>query len=176
MAALERRQVGAGRWPDRRSGIVDAVLGPGHLAGRAAAAEPAARDRTGLGPGIGRRGLRRRRGRRPRPYNRAYNELGHLRAGRPLGERQSEALDAFDRILNDPANSVEFTLGPGDVFFADDDHVTLRNRGRFLDAPEVANRRCLVRLWLEGEPRNRTASPPRRRARSWQCGVLSVAQ
>ncbi len=86
-------------------------------------------------------------------YNRAYIELGHLRAGRPLSERQREALNAFDRILNDPANYVQFTLDPGDAFFADD-HVTLHNRLSFVDAPEVANRRCLVRLWLAGEPPN----------------------
>ena len=86
-------------------------------------------------------------------YNRLYIELGHHLAGRPLNERQREALDAFDRILNDPANSVEFTLGPGDVFFADN-HVTLHNRRGFVDAAEVADRRCLVRLWLEGEPHN----------------------
>jgi alpha-ketoglutarate-dependent taurine dioxygenase len=86
-------------------------------------------------------------------YNRAYIEIGHLRAGQPLGERQREALDAFDRLLNDPAHAVEFTLDPGDVFFADD-HVTPHNRRSFVDAPEVENRRCLVRLWLAGEPRN----------------------
>ncbi|HEX9177199.1 TauD/TfdA family dioxygenase [Mycobacterium sp.] len=86
-------------------------------------------------------------------YNRAYIELGHMLAGRPLGERQREALDAFDRFLNDPAHSVEFKLDPGDVLFADD-YVTLHNRRRFVDAPEVGNRRCLVRLWLAGEPRN----------------------
>ena len=86
-------------------------------------------------------------------YNRAYIELGHLRAGRPLTERQREALNAFDGILNDPANYVQFTLDPGDAFFADE-HVTLHNRLRFVDAPEVANRRCLVRLWLAGEPPN----------------------
>ena len=86
-------------------------------------------------------------------YNRAYIEIGHLRAGRPLSDRQREALDAFDQILNDPDLAVEFTLDPGDVFFADD-HFTLHNRRRFVDAPEVDNRRCLVRLWLAGEPRN----------------------
>lgn len=86
-------------------------------------------------------------------YNRAYIEIGHLRAGRPLTGRQREALDAFDRLLNDPAHAVEFTLNPGDVFFADD-HVTLHNRRSFVDAPEVQDRRCLVRLWLAGEPRN----------------------
>ena len=86
-------------------------------------------------------------------YNRAYIEIGHLRAERPLSGRQREALDAFDRVLNDPAHHVEFTLDPGDVFFADD-HVTLHNRRRFVDAPEVENRRCLVRLWLAGEPLN----------------------
>jgi hypothetical protein len=86
-------------------------------------------------------------------YNRAYLELGHLRAGRPLSDRQREALDAFDGLLNDPAQAVEFTLDPGDVFFADD-FVTLHNRRRFVDAPEVEDRRCLVRLWLAGEPPN----------------------
>lgn len=86
-------------------------------------------------------------------YNRAYLELGHLRAGRPLGARQRKALDAFDRILNDPAHAVEFALDPGDVFFGDD-RITLHNRRRFVDAPEVDARRCLVRLWLAGQPRN----------------------
>ncbi|WP_236983272.1 MULTISPECIES: TauD/TfdA family dioxygenase [Mycobacterium] len=86
-------------------------------------------------------------------YNRLHIELGHYRSGRPLTDRQRQALDAFDRALNDPANAVEFTLNPGDVFFADN-HVTLHNRRAFVDAPEVEARRCLVRLWLAGEPRN----------------------
>lgn len=90
-------------------------------------------------------------------YNRAYIELGHIRAGQPLTDEQREALDAFDRILNDPANDVEFTLDPGDVFLASD-HATMHNRRAFIDAEEVADRRCLVRLWLAGEPRNTGAS------------------
>ncbi len=96
-------------------------------------------------------------------YNRLHIELGHYRGGRPLTARQREALDALDRIINDPANYVQFTLDPGSVFFADN-HVTLHNRWSFVDAPEVADRRCLVRLWLAGEPCNRTtASLSRRR-------------
>lgn len=86
-------------------------------------------------------------------YNRAYIELGHIRAGQPLTDDQREALDAFDQILNDPANDVEFTLDPGDVFLASD-HATMHNRRAFVDAEVVADRRCLVRLWLAGEPRN----------------------
>jgi alpha-ketoglutarate-dependent taurine dioxygenase len=86
-------------------------------------------------------------------YNRLHIELGHHLAGRPLSQRQREALDALDGILNDPANYAEFTLDPGDVFFGDN-HVTLHNRRSFVDAPEVENRRCLVRLWLAGKPRN----------------------
>ena len=38
-------------------------------------------------------------------YNRAYIELGHMSQGR-YGERQREALDAFDRFLNDTARSI----------------------------------------------------------------------
>jgi len=93
-------------------------------------------------------------------YNRLHIELGHYRGGRPLTDRQRQALDALDAVLNDPANSVEFKLEPGDVFFADN-YVTLHNRHGFVDEPEVEKRRCLVRLWLGGEPHN-AASPSRR--------------
>ena len=86
-------------------------------------------------------------------YNRAYIELGHLKAGKPLTDRQREALTTFDNVLNNPANSVEFTLNPGDVFLAND-HATMHNRRAFVDAKEVADRRCLVRLWLAGAPLN----------------------
>jgi hypothetical protein len=86
-------------------------------------------------------------------YNRLHIELGHYRGAKPLTDRQRQALDAFDRALNDPANFVEFTLTPGDVLFADN-NVTLHNRRSFVDAPEPGARRCLVRLWLSGEPRN----------------------
>lgn len=86
-------------------------------------------------------------------YNRAYLEMGHYRGNVPLAEHQRAALDAFDRILNDPVNHVEFMLGPGDVFFADN-NMTMHNRRGFEDAPEVEKRRCLVRLWLGGEPVN----------------------
>jgi Taurine catabolism dioxygenase TauD, TfdA family len=98
-------------------------------------------------------------------YNRLHIELGHYRGGRPMTDRQRQALDAFDRALNDPANYVEFTLNPGDVLFADN-HVTLHNRRAFVDAVEVQDRRCLVRLWLAGEPRNVTVAPSRHGARS----------
>ncbi|MDT5174719.1 MAG: hypothetical protein QOG37_1970 [Mycobacterium sp.] len=86
-------------------------------------------------------------------YNRAYIEIGHMRADQPLRDRHREALDTFDQVLNDPANSVEFALDPGDVFLASD-HATMHNRRAFVDATEVADRRCLVRLWLASEPRN----------------------
>ncbi|MDT5174720.1 MAG: hypothetical protein QOG37_1971 [Mycobacterium sp.] len=94
-------------------------------------------------------------------YNRLHIELGHYRGGRPLSDRQREALDAFDRVLNDPANYVEFKLEPGSVFFADN-YAALHNRWAFVDAHEVADRRCLVRLWLGGQPHNSTATPSRR--------------
>ncbi|BBY95172.1 hypothetical protein MGALJ_48410 [Mycobacterium gallinarum] len=80
-------------------------------------------------------------------YNRLHIELGHHLSGTPLTTLQREALDAFDAILNDPANAIDFTMEPGDVFFADNNTV-LHNRNAFTDATEVENRRCLVRLWL----------------------------
>jgi len=80
-------------------------------------------------------------------YNRLHIELGHHLSGNPLTALQREALDAFDAILNDPANAIEFTMEPGDVFFADN-HAMLHNRNAFTDATAVEERRCLVRLWL----------------------------
>jgi hypothetical protein len=38
----------------------------------------------------------------------------------------------------------------------------LHNRRSFVDAPEVENRRCLVRLWLAGEPQSLAVTPSRR--------------
>jgi len=80
-------------------------------------------------------------------YNRLHIELGHHLSGNPLTALQREALDAFDAILNDPAKAIEFTMEPGDVFFADN-HAMLHNRNAFTDATAVEERRCLVRLWL----------------------------
>ncbi|BBX05159.1 hypothetical protein MMOR_60950 [Mycolicibacterium moriokaense] len=80
-------------------------------------------------------------------YNRLHIELGHHLSGNPLTTLQREALDAFDAILNEPANSIDFTMEPGDVFFADN-ATMLHNRNAFTDADEVEKRRCLVRLWL----------------------------
>jgi alpha-ketoglutarate-dependent taurine dioxygenase len=84
-------------------------------------------------------------------YNRLHIELGHHLAGHPLTALQREALDAFDAILNDPANAIDFTMEPGDVLFADN-NTMLHNRNAFEDAEEVENRRCLVRLWLATAP------------------------
>jgi alpha-ketoglutarate-dependent taurine dioxygenase len=84
-------------------------------------------------------------------YNRLHIELGHHLSDNPLTALQREALDALDAILNDPANAIDFTLEPGDVFFADN-RTMLHNRKAFEDATEVENRRCLVRLWLATGP------------------------
>ena len=70
--------------------------------------------------------------------------------GVKLGNPRPETL-----TFNDPAIAVEFTLDPGDVFFASD-HATMHNRRSFVDATEVSERRCLVRLWLAGEPSKST--------------------
>jgi hypothetical protein len=80
-------------------------------------------------------------------YNRLHIEMGHYLSDNPLTALQREALDAFDAILNDPANAIDFTMESGDVFFADN-RTMLHNRNAFDDATEVEKRRCLVRLWL----------------------------
>jgi hypothetical protein len=80
-------------------------------------------------------------------YLRYWIEAGHERVGQPLTAAQREALDALDSVLDDEALHVEFTMGPGEMFFVNNRWV-LHNRTAFEDFPEPERRRHLVRLWL----------------------------
>ncbi|WP_207382941.1 TauD/TfdA family dioxygenase [Pseudaestuariivita atlantica] len=58
-----------------------------------------------------------------------------------------EALDLFDTLANDPALHLRMRLAPGDMQFVHN-HGQLHDRTGFLDWPERARRRHLLRLWL----------------------------
>lgn len=84
-------------------------------------------------------------------YLRYWIESGHEKIGQPLNDAQRRALDVLDETANQPSLRVEFALRSGDMFFINNRWI-LHNRTAFVDHDEPAQRRHLVRLWLEYEP------------------------
>jgi alpha-ketoglutarate-dependent taurine dioxygenase len=77
-------------------------------------------------------------------YNRYFTEVGARRAGTPLPETVSRALDAFDRELEDSSLVHEVLLEPGEAVFIDNLAV-LHDRTAYVD--DDLHQRCLVRAW-----------------------------
>ena len=90
-------------------------------------------------------------------YLRQYIELGHEIMGLPLSRVEIEALDVFDSVLHDPANRLDMMMEPGDLQLANN-NVVLHSRTGFVDHDDPAQRRKLLRLWLE-MPNARAHSP-----------------
>jgi len=65
-----------------------------------------------------------------------------------MTQRQSEALDALKRIAASPEFYLDMTIGEGDIQFLNN-RVLLHGRTGYEDWPQVAQRRHLMRLWLE---------------------------
>ena len=79
-------------------------------------------------------------------YQRQYIDSAQRFADAPrLSALQTEALNAFDALSNDPALHFTMALEPGDLQFVHN-HVLLHDRTAFEDGPE--HRRHLLRLWL----------------------------
>jgi hypothetical protein len=64
-----------------------------------------------------------------------------------LTAQQTEALDLFDALANDPANYLDIEFKPGDVQLIHN-HVILHDRTDYEDWPEPERKRHLLRLWL----------------------------
>ena len=90
-------------------------------------------------------------------YLRQYIELGHEIMGLPLSRVEIEALDVFDSVLHDPSNRLDMMMEPGDLQLANNNAV-LHSRTGFVDHDDPAQRRKLLRLWLE-MPNARAHSP-----------------
>ena len=81
-------------------------------------------------------------------YQRQYIESARRFPGvTPLSPVQSEALDLFDELANDPALNLTMELQPGDMQFVHN-HTILHDRTAFEDFPEPERKRHLLRLWL----------------------------
>jgi len=81
-------------------------------------------------------------------YQRRYiDSAARFPAAPRLADRQRAALDAFDAVLDDPGLHLEMDLEPGDVQLVHN-HQLLHDRTAFVDDPDPARRRHLLRLWL----------------------------
>jgi len=81
-------------------------------------------------------------------YQRQYINSAQRFADAPrLTPAHIEALDLFDRLADDPALHMFMEFKPGDIQFVHN-HTLLHDRTSFIDWPEPARRRHLLRLWL----------------------------
>ena len=94
------------------------------------------------------------RGRLSLRYMRYWIEKGHTRVGEPLSQQDSEAFDALDAALEDPAHVLTLRMEPGDFLFIDNT-TTAHDRDAYEDDPVAP--RLLLRLWLD---RRATPHPP----------------
>ncbi len=120
-------------------------------------------------------------------YHRPYIESARRFAEvPPLTPLQTEALDAFDALANDPALHFFMEFRAGDVQLVHN-HTLLHDRTAFEDWPEPERRRHLLRLWLapaEARPLpavfaerygSVTSRRPRRHPRSWRNDDCALA-
>jgi hypothetical protein len=81
-------------------------------------------------------------------YQRKYiDEARKLPGVPPLTAQQTEALDLFDKLADDPALRLRMEFRPGDVQWVHN-HTLLHDRTAFVDWPEPERKRHLLRLWV----------------------------
>ncbi|MBT4906622.1 MAG: TauD/TfdA family dioxygenase [Rhodospirillaceae bacterium] len=81
-------------------------------------------------------------------------EFIHMAAeelGKPLGEKEAEALTLFGEIAEREDIQFRYRLEPGWASFINN-YTTLHSRTGFEDWEEIEKRRMLLRLWLKGQP------------------------
>lgn len=83
-------------------------------------------------------------------YYRPFIERAVAQSGTPLSERERSALDRFDEISTDPELQIRLVLQPGETLILNNYRV-LHARDAYIDWPEKARRRRLLRLWLNAE-------------------------
>ncbi|HUC09177.1 MAG TPA: TauD/TfdA family dioxygenase [Stellaceae bacterium] len=77
---------------------------------------------------------------------------GYALRGEPIDDEGEAALSAMLDLFEDEALSVDFDLEPGQIQFVDN-RVLGHSRTAFVDYPEPAQKRHLVRLWLRDHGR-----------------------
>ena len=80
-------------------------------------------------------------------FLRAYIEMAANELGQPLRAEEVAALDLFEEVAARPDVRLEFALEPGEAIFFNN-CTMLHNRTAFVDHPDPARKRSLLRLWL----------------------------
>jgi len=81
-------------------------------------------------------------------YQRQYIESAQRFPEAPrLTPKHIETLNLFDATANHPRNVIRMRLQPGDIQFVHN-HALMHDRTNFVDWPDPARRRHLLRLWL----------------------------
>ena len=83
-------------------------------------------------------------------YQRAGIASGQREMQLPLDAEDVEALNLFDEVASAPENRLAFFLERGDMIVINN-YTVMHARTRFVNFPEPARRRQLVRLWLDAE-------------------------
>ena len=83
-------------------------------------------------------------------YQRSGIAAGHRALGVALTERELAAMDLFDEVARVPEHRLAFMLERGDMLVINN-YTVMHARTRFVEYAERAQRRHLVRLWLDAE-------------------------
>ncbi len=81
-------------------------------------------------------------------YNRPWVHVAEQALGRPLDAGAWSALDAFESLLDDPQLQLTARMDAGDLVIADN-RVVLHARRQFTDGATAAQRRRLLRAWID---------------------------
>ena len=95
-------------------------------------------------------------------YQRKYIDSARKLSGVPAyTDRQREALDLLDQLVDDPALHLQMDFHPGDVQLVHN-HSLLHDRTAFEDWAEPDRKRHLLRLWLARKGSSAAAASVRR--------------
>ena len=98
---------------------------------------------------IGRRSARASSGKLFTAHGRHYIDTArdYDSSIRGLSSAQIELLDLYDSFLHDPRFALDMAFRPGDIQFLDN-YSVMHARTGYVDWPEPARRRELLRMWL----------------------------
>lgn len=85
-------------------------------------------------------------------YIRPSMDTAYKALGREWDPLDTKALDAFDDISWDDDHLIRFMMEPGDLYLASN-WTTLHSRTEFIDHEEPQNKRLMLRIWPQREPR-----------------------
>jgi hypothetical protein len=91
---------------------------------------------------------------------------GQEASGEPLSPQQIEALEYFNELAQNPEYHHTMDFEPGDLQFLNN-HTVLHARTNYVDYPEPARRRLLLRIWIRFAEENYRVSPARSRVFRW---------